>query len=127
MGRVGQICGFQPSLAMKRSPRADARNGTEIRNKLAPRRIDNTIMIDPQEIQIIRDRALDLLSPYCSGDDESILETIMIRDGLYVGRRFSQGGYSAIWSAQSNSLRLIDAEKRELACVLLDKPKADVA
>ncbi|MCA9204775.1 MAG: hypothetical protein KDA59_17095 [Planctomycetales bacterium] len=80
-------------------------------------------MSDPRTTQLAREQAAKLLAQHGAPDSEPFYETIMIRDGGYIGRRFSRGHLSALWTATDNEIRVIDEEHHELGHVHVDAPQ----
>ena len=49
-----------------------------------------------------------------------IVETILIRDGYYCGRRFECDGYSAVWFVDENELKIHERDGRVHAALSVD-------
>jgi hypothetical protein len=49
-----------------------------------------------------------------------IVETILIRDGYYCGRRFECDGYSAVWFVDENELKIHERDGRVHAAFSVD-------
>jgi hypothetical protein len=50
-----------------------------------------------------------VLSAFSSlGTTEPIIETILLHDRCYAGRKFSAGGYEVIWLAEKNVVEVFD-------------------
>ena len=64
-------------------------------------------MPHPIDFDTVRSVAKSLLAEHGAADDD-YRETILIRDGLYFGRRYEQGGFSAVWLVAENDLQLFD-------------------
>ena len=52
-------------------------------------------------------------------DESTIREAVLIRDGLYVGRRFRAGPLHAIWMADENDF-IVDREEQTVAIEVAD-------
>ncbi|XZE20159.1 hypothetical protein SH449x_000017 [Pirellulaceae bacterium SH449] len=44
------------------------------------------------------------------GSDDSVIETILISDGMYFGRRFCLSGYSLTFFAQEEHVKVLDGQ-----------------
>ena len=83
-------------------------------------------MTNSQRLATVRDRLIRWLanrnaaSSTPGGEPPAaaiVSESILIRDGYYVGRRFNLGSYRAVWFLEEDELKLYHASG-ELACVL---------
>lgn len=68
-------------------------------------------MTSSQRLSIVRQ----LVESWCLDREpqaslEEMSESILIRDGFYCGRRFHVGGFSAIWFAEEDEIKLFDSE-----------------
>lgn len=44
-----------------------------------------------------------------NGDDVDVIESILLRDSAYCGRRFAAGGRQAIWFVEENQVKFYSA------------------
>jgi hypothetical protein len=56
----------------------------------------------------------------CVGGDDSIRESILIRDGLYCGRRFETSAGYAIWFVEENQVKIFESAGRVIDVLHLD-------
>jgi hypothetical protein len=75
-------------------------------------------MSDTQSDQILQ-IALSAFSSF--GATEPIIETILLRDRYYVGRKFSVGDYKAVWLAEKNVVEVFDQEGQLLKTINVDQ------
>ncbi|MBW3598815.1 MAG: hypothetical protein KY475_16255 [Planctomycetes bacterium] len=52
--------------------------------------------------------------------DAEMVETILIRDGYFCGRRFECDGFTAVWFVEENELKIHDRDGRVHAAVAID-------
>ena len=45
-----------------------------------------------------------------NSDSADLCETVLIRDGLYCGHRFSCDAFTAVWFFEENELKIYDAD-----------------
>ena len=77
-----------------------------------------------QTISTVRHLVADaLLRPGDSGDD-SIRESILIRAGMYCGRRFDTNEGYAIWFAEENQVKIFERGGRVTHVLQVDDPAA---
>ncbi|MGD0517339.1 MAG: hypothetical protein ABSA26_07370 [Thermoguttaceae bacterium] len=58
---------------------------------------------------------------YSFGTTEPIIETILLHDRCYVGRKFSTGGYEVIWLAEKNVVEVFDQEGQLKQTIIVDE------
>jgi hypothetical protein len=46
------------------------------------------------------------------GITDPLIETILLKDRNYVGRKFQAGGFTAVWLEEKNAVEIIDQEGR---------------
>ena len=65
-----------------------------------------------QQADTLRDWVAKTLGTKVADADRSdpIVETILVRDGRYVGRAFRQGGWKVVWPAGEDLVQLFDPE-----------------
>jgi hypothetical protein len=78
-------------------------------------------------ISVVRQKVLTAFQAMGAGDG-GCTETVLIKDGLFAGRRFRQGGFEAVWVAGEPHINvvneageLIGSESLEEADVTLKK------
>jgi hypothetical protein len=54
----------------------------------------------------------DILTGLGAANGEELRESILVRDGVYCGRRFEQSGWGAIWLAEVNQIKFYDPAGR---------------
>jgi hypothetical protein len=57
-------------------------------------------------VERIRHAICALLSKLCSEPVASLHETILIRDGLYCGRKFQIPGYEVVWFVEEDEIKV---------------------
>jgi hypothetical protein len=57
----------------------------------------------------------------------SLLRTILIRDGYYVGQKYRFDGGYAMWVAATNVIEIYDADNNLLNTVAMEKPEEEEA
>lgn len=62
---------------------------------------------------------------YGAATDAGILETILVRDSQYCGRRFSCDGWRAVWFVEERHVKFFDAEGRFKESLDLDSLPED--
>jgi hypothetical protein len=89
---------------------------------------DQTPMPIPRLSERIRTQVVTRFQQHGLAENEDVLETILIREGRYVGRRFRVDGASAVWIDAEQEIR-IWTDSGELLDVLKleDAPDRDVA
>jgi hypothetical protein len=55
------------------------------------------------------------------GVNPPFIETILLHDGRYVGRKFKAGGYQVIWQAEKNAVELLDQDGQTARVVELEE------
>lgn len=55
------------------------------------------------------------------GVNPPFVETILLHNGRYLGRKFKAGGYQVIWQVEKNSLELLDQDGQTARVVELEK------
>lgn len=78
-------------------------------------------------IETVRKLVRDRFANQLEGDTEEFCESILVREGVYCGRRFSQGGLEAVWFAEENQLKLYDQQGRLMEVVRPELPQRDLA
>ena len=58
---------------------------------------------------------------------EPIIESILLRDRCYVGRKFSAGGYEVIWLAEKNVVEIFDQVGQLKQTIIVDKKMGKAA
>ncbi|WP_164101751.1 hypothetical protein [Candidatus Laterigemmans baculatus] len=48
-------------------------------------------------------------------------ESILIRGGFYCGRRFHLGGYSAVWFAEEDEIKLFDSQGQLIDALTIEE------
>jgi hypothetical protein len=55
------------------------------------------------------------------GTTDPIVETILLNNKYYVGRKFSAGGYAAVWFTDNSIVKLFNQEGQLLMAINLDE------
>ena len=68
-------------------------------------------MTNLQRLSAVRDAVGQWFANHAAVDEDSsnLIETLLIRDGFYCGRRFQLGDCSAIWFAEEQQVKFYDA------------------
>ena len=61
------------------------------------------------------------------GTTEPIIESILLHDRCYVGRKFSAGGYEVIWLAEKNVVEIFDQVGQLKQTIIVDKKMGKAA
>lgn len=69
------------------------------------------------EIETLRSLAKDKLSRLIDRQDLVLVETLLIRDGYYCGRRFTSGSYQALYLIVKNELTILDSNGKVLETI----------
>ena len=73
-----------------------------------------------KKVEQARQEFSQLLASCGASDDEPISESMLIRDGFYVGRRFRHGDVEGIWLVDSDELIINDGEAKAAVDTALD-------
>lgn len=57
---------------------------------------------------------------------EEMSESILIRGGFYCGRRFNLAGYSAVWFAEEEEIKLFDSQGQLIDALTIEEFHASV-
>jgi hypothetical protein len=55
------------------------------------------------------------------GINPPFVETILLRDRCYVGRKYRAGGYQIVWWVEANSLEIFDQDGQSTGVIGLEK------
>jgi hypothetical protein len=55
------------------------------------------------------------------GVNPPFIETILLRDGFYVGRKFRAGGFQVIWWAEKNVIEVFDEDGQSMETIGLEQ------
>lgn len=64
---------------------------------------------DPQT-ECIRREVATTFEDLGAARGDCVIETLLIRDGYYCGRRFYCDGYQAVWFVEENQIKYFDAQ-----------------
>lgn len=72
-------------------------------------------------IATVRHLVAEALTRVAGADADSIRESILIRDGLYCGRRFEAAAGYAIWFVEENQVKVFERTGRVVDVLQLDE------
>ena len=67
-------------------------------------------MYHEQQTEIVRREVVSTLEELGATTGDCLVETLLIRDGYYCGRRFYCDGYQAVWFIEEAQIKYFDTE-----------------
>jgi hypothetical protein len=61
------------------------------------------------------------------GVNPPFIETILLQDRRYVGRKYKAGGYQVVWWIEKGSIEIFDEDGQSVRVVAIRKPHEKIA